>query len=349
MARPLRIEQPGGWYHITARGNERRSIYRSDRDRAHFCEQLAAMTERCRVRLHAYVLMDNHYHLIVELTEANLSRAIQWLNVSYSVWFNRRHGRSGHLFQGRFKSVIVNPQEWGLELSRYVHLNPVRVGSLGLGKAARQQQRQGVSWAPTAEEVQERLRRLRSYRWSSYGAYIGAVSPPPWLDCEGILKLGGGKKSQWVRRYREYVESAVREGLMKSPWEELQEQVVLGGEAFLDQLRGRVKGDRWEQRGAVRLASVRPGLEKVIRAVERVKGEEWEEFRDRHGDRGRDLVLYLGRSVCGMKLTELARSIGLKEYASVAMAIRRYAAHLKEDGVERERVERAGEMLTVKM
>jgi putative transposase len=121
MARPLRIERAGGWYHVTSRGNERRAIYRDDRDRVHCCELLAETVARFGVRLHAYVLMDNHYHLVIELTEANLSRAIQWLNVSHSVWFNRRWRRSGHLFQGRFKSVVVNPQEWALELSRYVH------------------------------------------------------------------------------------------------------------------------------------------------------------------------------------------------------------------------------------
>jgi REP element-mobilizing transposase RayT len=109
----LRIERAGGWYHITGRGNERRSIYREDKDRMWFCHLLAEMVARFRVRLHGYVLMNNHYHLIIELTEPNLSRAVQWLNVSYSVWFNHRHHRSGHLFQGRFKSVVVDWQEWG--------------------------------------------------------------------------------------------------------------------------------------------------------------------------------------------------------------------------------------------
>jgi hypothetical protein len=101
-----------------------------------------------RVRLHGFVLMDNHDHLILELTEPNLSRTGQGLNVSYSVWFNRRHGRSGHWFQGRFKSVVVAPIPWGLELRRYVHLNPVPVGRLGLGKTDRQQMRVGAREAP---------------------------------------------------------------------------------------------------------------------------------------------------------------------------------------------------------
>src|SRR4030095_14295212 len=113
------------------------------RARQHMLEALAEMVLRFRVRLHCFVLMDNHYHLLLELTEANLSRAVQWLNISYSVGFNRRHRRSGHLFQGRFKSVSVSPEEWGLALSRYVHLNPVRMTRLGLSKAVRQSQRAG--------------------------------------------------------------------------------------------------------------------------------------------------------------------------------------------------------------
>ena len=118
MARALRIERPGGRYHLSARGNERKPIYRDDSDRAHFLELLGEATKRFAIRVHAYVLMDNHFHLLVETPEANVSRAMQWLNVSYSIWFNRRHERSGHLFQGRFKSVALDPEGWGLALSR---------------------------------------------------------------------------------------------------------------------------------------------------------------------------------------------------------------------------------------
>ena len=121
------------------------------------------------------------------------------------------------------------------------------------------------------------------------------------------MRLGGGKKSQRAEWYREYVESAVREGLSESPWEELQEQVLLGGESFVEQVRGEVRGDDREQRAARRLASPRPALEAVIGCVEQVRKEKWELFRDRHGDRGRDLVLYLGRRVSGLTLNELAR------------------------------------------
>jgi putative transposase len=217
---------------VTARGNEGKAIFREDGDRRHFLEVIAQMVLRFRVRLHCFVLMDNHYHLLLELSEPNLSRAVQWLNVSYSVWFNRRHGRSGHLLQGRFKSVAVSREEWGLALSRYVHLNPVRIQRLGLSKRDRQAQRVGLSPAPDREKVRKRIAVLRGYRWSSYRAYIGLGRAPEWLECQTVLGLGGGAQGQRSRRYRDYVERAVREGLEQRPWESVQEQVVLGGRSF---------------------------------------------------------------------------------------------------------------------
>lgn len=350
MARPLRIERAGGWFHVTARGNERRDIYRDHRDRQHFCELLAEMVARFRVRLHAFVLMDNHYHLILELSETNLSRAAQWLNVSYSVWFNRRHERSGHLFQGRFKSVVVDPGQWGLELSRYVHLNPVRVGRLGLGKVEQQRIRAGASTAPEAKTVRERLSRLRRYRWGSYRAYTGLGKQPDWLECETVLSLGGGRKREQRQAYREYVEAAVREGLERSPWEDLKEQAVLGGGAFLEKLRRHIRGDWREQGAARRLVAARPTLAQMIANVEKIKGESWAGFRDRHGDAGRELVLYLGRRVCGMKLRELGEKAGLKDYSAVALAIKRFEQRLQRNlSDEREQLKKVCQLSNVEM
>ncbi len=137
MARPLRNTFPGACYHVTARGDERRVIYRDDTDRKRFVELFAEWSDRFSLCLHGYVLMPNHYHLIVETGASSLSTAMQWFNVSYTVWFNRRHRRVGHLFQGRFKAIIVEIEQWRVALSRYVHLNPVRVSALGLGKSQR--------------------------------------------------------------------------------------------------------------------------------------------------------------------------------------------------------------------
>lgn len=349
MARPLRIERRGGWYHVTARGNERKPIFRDDRDRLHFLEIIAEMVGRFRVRLHCYVLMDNHYHLLVELTEANLSRTVQWLNVSYSVWFNRRHTRSGHLFQGRFRSVAVDPEEWGLALSRYVHLNPVRVQALGLGKGDRAAQRVGLAHAPDAARVRERIAVLRGYRWSSYGAYVGLEAVPEWLECRAVLARGGGRRGDQRRRYREYVETAVREGLGKSPWESVREQVVLGGAAFVARLRKHIRGDEQEQRGARRLLAEAPTLAAVIAAIEQVKGEKWAEFRDRYGDSGRDMALYLGRRRCGAKMSELAHEVGLRNYGVVATSAKRYERRLARDPTEQRRMGKVLRLLNGEM
>ena len=348
MARPLRIERAGEWYHVTARGNERREIYRDERDRRHFVELVEEMVGRFRLRVHAYVLMNNHYHQMVELGEANLSRAFQWLNVSYSVWFNRRHERSGHLFQGRFKSVVICRDSWGLELSRYLHLNPVRVQALGLGKVNRGRSRQGVNDAPTSEIVGQRKELLRGYRWSSYRAYVGLEREPNWLECGPVLELGGEPGKERRRRYREYVEEAIREGLKESPWESLRDQVVLGTQEFLEELRESLRGGASERGRLERMMERRPDWARVVKCVEEFKGERWNEFRGRHGDGGRDMVIYLARRVGGLTLLELARRAGLNSDAAVSMALRRYARWLARAPKEQSKLEKASKLLIVR-
>ena len=130
MARATRVDFPGAWYHVLNRGTERRVIFRSTRCCEKFIELLSSLPERFGIRLHGYALMGNHYHLQLESREANLSKALHWLNVSYSVWFNRKYSRVGPLFQGRFKAILHEPTE-ALKINRYIHLNPVRIAALG--------------------------------------------------------------------------------------------------------------------------------------------------------------------------------------------------------------------------
>jgi REP element-mobilizing transposase RayT len=321
MARPLRIYLPGAWYHVTARGNELRDIVRDDADREGFLARLGSMTERYRASLYAYVLMDNHFHLLLEPSEDNLSRAMQWLNVSYSQWFNRRHQRSGHLFQGRYKAIVVDWQQWGLELSRYVHLNPVRTRRQQLSKAARARHQAGVGKAVGRSVAQSRLKALECWRWSSYPAYTGVAPTPSWLNCEPVLRFMGGKGGGRRKAYRQYVERAVLEGAEESPWEQVQGQTVLGDPAYVGQMQEALRGDGKEQAGLKQLQR-RPRWEEVIRVVEELKGERWEEFRDRRGDWGRDVALWLGRMACGLRLRELAEVAELGHYGSVWTALR---------------------------
>lgn len=331
MARQLRIEQAGAWYHVTSRGVERRDIFRDDRDRCHWLDLLAEAKEMFHLSVHGYVLMSNHFHVQVETPEANLSRAMHWFNTSYTVWFNRRHQRVGPLYQGRYKGIVVDPQEWGLELSRYIHLNPVRTGRHGLDKEARQADKLGLRGKPDPEGVRERIEYLRNYRWSSYRSYIGLEKEPDWLETGTVLALGGGRGLKEQRRvYRQYVEEAVREGWVESPWEELISGLVLGGKEFVAGLRQGLKGTAREQ---PQRRAMDEGLDfrRVIAVVEKLKGESWEGFRDRHGDWGRDLALYLGRKAGGLSLKALGEAVGGADYAAVSAAIKRFEKRMRKE------------------
>ncbi|HVN82097.1 MAG TPA: transposase [Terriglobia bacterium] len=321
MARPLRLNVPGGFYHVTSRGNERREICSEDAEREKFLGYLWEWTTRYRLRLHAYVLMTNHYHLLVETEEGNLSGAMQWLNTSYAQWYNRRHHRAGHLLQGRFKGILLDWPRWGLEVSRYLHLNPVRVARLGLGKERRRQAGRGTVREASAQGVSQRLHCLNGYRWSSYGAYVGSRERPEWLSCQNLWRRMGGSRAQAARAYRQYVEQGVGEDVGLEIWQNLKGQLVLGDEAFVNEIQEWLEGDRREQPG-LRALRPRPGWEEVVRAVEAVKGEAWEEFRDRQGDRSRDVVLWLARRYAGLKLAELGVRAGGLDYRSVGSALR---------------------------
>lgn len=330
MTRPLRINLAGGWYHVTARGNNRQAIYEDDRDRLHFLDLIGEMVERYRVRIHAYVLMTNHYHLLIETPEANVSQTIQWLNVSYSVWFNKRHESSGHLFQGRFHSVLVESGAWSLEVSQYLHLNPVRVAGLGLSKTDRKQYNAGRRSPPRVEEVRRWLTVLREYRWSSYRAYAGYERGVEWLTRGALWERVRGKKRRPAERYRREVEGQVTGEQKEPPWLALRAGVVLGTEAFLERVRQVVKGDEREQPG-LKALRVRITFEDVVRAVEKEKGEAWEQFRDRRGDWGRDLVLVVARRKCGMTQKGIGAAAGDLRAVAVNIAIRRMVNRLLSD------------------
>ena len=325
MARPLRMQYGGAWYHVTSRGQERQAIFRDDKDWRHFLKLLEATIERYRVRIHAYVLMKNHYHLIVETPEANLSRAMQWLNVSYGVWFNRRHGRVGHLVQGRFKAIVLENAGWGLDLSVYVHLNPVRVAGLGLSKPERKAESAGVAAPPSREMVTRRLEVLRGYVWSSYRAYAGYGKAPLWLERKSLLQRAGkGEES-----YRKLVEGRLKDGEKESPWGELKAGIALGTRAFADKLRkGLVIG---RETAGKRFLRRRFTFEEARQTVEQVKGEKWADFADRHGDNGRALVYKAARDYAGMTMAEIGAECDGVDYAAVGMAIRRLEHKLKQD------------------
>ncbi len=332
MARSLRANFKNGWYHVTARGNNRQRIFFDEPDRRHFLELVGQMIERQRVQVHAYVLMDNHYHLVVRTPEANLSAAVQWLNVAYSIWWNRRHGRTGHVFEGRFKAVVIESGEWVLACSLYLHLNPVAVTGLGLSKREKLAESRGERRAPAAV-LAKRLERLRNYPWSSFGAYAGYGAGPAWLSREEVLARAGGPKG-----YRKLAEEKVGRGLEESLWSQLRWGLVLGGERFARKVQEGLKVGR-ESTGR-RAARGRKAWGEVVRAVEKARGEKWKAFARRRGDPGLALTLYVGRRCTGLTLRELGEAAGGMDYNAVGMAISRLERRLSKDSPLRRMAER---------
>src|SRR5215469_8123083 len=184
MARLARLEIPGGWYHIISRGHQRRAIFRDRRCYEDFLKRLGQSPQRFGVRIHSYVLMPNHYHLQMELgVRPALSASMHWLNTGYGIWFNRRFSRVGALFQGRYRSILFDPEDCLLAIHYYIHLNPVRVGAL---KTVEKQ-----SEPLEKSDLTQRREILRDYEWSSYRAYAGLIKAPKWLSLEVVRERTG--------------------------------------------------------------------------------------------------------------------------------------------------------------
>ena len=256
MARPLRIEYPGAVYHITSRGNEKKLIYREDQDRENFLSILDKVNKRYHWLCHAYCLMDNHFHLLIETPEGNLSIGMRQLNGVYTQAFNKRHRRVGHLFQGRYKAILIQKDSHLLEVCRYVVLNPVRVGLV--------------------EDPGQ-------WEWSSYGATAGLQKPPACLTTHWVLGQFSGKRRKAEREYREYVHREIKKG---SIWEGVKGQAILGEDDFVGSFSGYLgrhkdvpeipKSQRYATRPALkkifngRILSDRAKRDRVIReAVEK--------------------------------------------------------------------------------
>jgi putative transposase len=309
------------------RGLERRHIFKDTYDREVFLGMLGEIVERYRFVIHAYCLMDNYYHAIIQTPDANLSRGLQWLGLSYSSYFNARHNRVGPLFQGRFKSVPVEDGVWAYDLSLYVHVNPVRTNARGLGKARTRANRLGLSPAASPEEAVARLRVLRAYRSSSYRAYAGYEKGPDWLTISEVRRRCPGTERDEAKRYRSRMRDLVRSGADKSKMEAFRDVVGIGSAAFIGRLKELAGRGSRETEARARLRN-RVGFSSVVQAVEEVRGEPSSEWLHRHGDWGKWLVLKVAREYTGMTLQELGASIGGMDYAAVCMGLRRFDQRL---------------------
>ncbi len=214
MARPLRIEFAGALYHITSRGNERKAIYFSDADREQFLETLERVCSRFGWICHAYCQMTNHYHLLIETPNGNLSNGMRQLNGVYTQYVNRTHNRVGHLFQGRFKGILVQKESYLLELARYIVLNPVRANMVA---------------------------KPEEWKWSSYRATVGLAEIPACLFVDWVLAAFADNRTQAVQKYQEFVSSGQKS---VSPWRDIKSQVYLGSASFVEEMQKKLSPDQ---------------------------------------------------------------------------------------------------------
>ena len=306
MARPLRIDIRDGVYHVTSRGLERREIVRDDADRVKWEELLDAVATRCQWQVFAWALMGNHFHLFLRTPDANLSAGMHDLNSGYVSAFNRRHGRCGHLLQGRFKAIVVESGRHEWELSRYVHLNPVRAGL---------------------------VRRPEQYRWGSCRHYFGAGGAPAWLAWEEVLSQHGRTLRAARRAYGE----SLAEGVASpppSPFGGVVASSVLGSQGFVERVRAWL-GKRLPDRELPTVRALRRTgtLGAIEAAVCEAFGVSPAVLRERgrwHND-ARSVAIYLSRKWSGESEAELGRRFGGVAGAAISRTVRAVALRLQKD------------------
>lgn len=328
MARPLRIQYPGAWYHVTCRGNARANIFRGDKDRRKFLALLEESTRDFSVEVHCYCLLGNHFHLLVKTPLANLDRFMHQFNTAYSVFFNWKHKRVGHLYQGRYKAILVEADNHLLELSRYIHLNPVRL----------------KRW--DGAPLKEKIAALDLYPWSSYQAYT-KMSGPSFLHQEMILSMiAGGKKNRTLRnrRYREFVLRGLKKEL-RDPLADKKAHSVLGSDEFIQWVYSSFVRERKEEKEYSRIKELVPSVtvEQIIQAVASEFNVKPEELTRKYARMGGLRAAVIELSCRYLRQTRSLREIGEKLGLSAAGLIRsreRFEIRLKKDRDFRKRFER---------
>ncbi|MDQ6800410.1 MAG: transposase [Acidobacteriota bacterium] len=293
MSRPLRLEYPGSLWHITVRGNCRQGIYYADSDRNLFLELLGRCVTHFEWILYAYVLMPNHFHLVVQLTSETLSRGMQWLNFRYAQAINRRHQRVGHLYQGRFNASLIEKETYFLEVLRYVVLNPVRA---------------------------RMVTRPEDYAWSSHRAVLGTVESPEWLAVDDVLAQFAPWRDLARVNYRQFVDAAI--GADASPWAK-RVGIYLGSETWMKRVQEQVDlKPRADEHPRMQRVVQTPTMARVIAAVATTLSVH--EGRIRHGRGGvsRMIVAWIAWHEAMLTLRQIAAGLRLRSAGHASYLIR---------------------------
>lgn len=310
MARPIRVEYPNAFYHVISRGNRRERVFACDNDYELFMEKLVEYAEAYEVVINSYCLMPNHFHLQLMTTHANLGKFMQSLLTSFTLIMNRKYDKSGHLFQGRYKAQLVESEQYKNKLSRYIHLNPVKLES---------------SHALTFEE---KKKCLRNYKWSSFRAYIGIENKPEWLNRSYVLSSWGKTAEEKVSKYRKYVE----EGITTDNTDEVKcvMQGIIGSDSFKDKIiknflvRDSSDIDGREQPLLAQVNAL--SVDKLIDVVSCAINPEIPQNQQRK------IKIYMAMKYCRKTttLTEIAKRFELS-ISGLNMALHRFKEQLKKD------------------
>jgi len=309
MVRPLRLEHPGALWHVTSRGNEKQAIFVDEEDRQFFLRVLGRVARTRAWRIHAYVLMGNHYHLLLETPEPTLSVGMRDLNGFYTQVFNRRHERVGHLLQGRFKSILVERESHLLELVRYIVLNPVRA---------------------------RLVERAGDWPWSNYRSTAGLSAAPRWLDVSWtISQFGGGEGAR--KAYSQFVADALAARYV--PWREVSGQVFLGGEDFLRRMQRLIHGkERLTDVPRAHRSPARPTLAEIVAATLRTLEVKPSELTKMKRSAARYAIALLAREDGLLRLSAVGPSLGVGASGASRLALEA-KRRLRRDAGFRETVE----------
>jgi putative transposase len=312
MSRPLRLEYPGSLHHVTCRGNAQQNIFLDDVDRELFLRLLGMCVERFSWILTAYVLMSNHFHLVIQLTEETLSRGLHWLNGDYSQKFNRRHKRVGHLLQGRPDIRLIEEEAYGLEVLRYVVLNPVRAGI---------------------------VERPEEYAWSSHRAVLGQVQAPQWLAVDDVLIQFGSERRLAQAAYQDFVNAAI--GQEMTLWRNLVGQIYLGSEDWAKRVRERVDlRPRADAHPRDQRLVGHPTMTEVIRVVADAFEVDETRIRLGRGSRPRLAVAWIAWHEGQLTAAEIAAGLRLECSGYVRRLVERCEAELRKDPTMRDCIDR---------
>jgi len=314
MSRPLRIQYPGAWYHVMNRGSRSNAVFLRNQDYKAFIDILKESAELWKVNIAAYCLMSNHYHLLIQTPEANLSRSMRHINGVYTQRFNKMHGSDGPLFRGRYKSILIDADSYLLEVVRYIHRNPLRAGI---------------------------ARSIGAYPWSSHHGYLSEAKDWAWLYKDFIFSLFASHRDVAKTEYVRFISQGDREELNRFYFQQ-KGSSVLGTDGFITWLKGNFSADK-RDREIPEAKLLLPDVDTIKKSVCSVYGvgeSQMQASRRGTANEPRNMAIYLTRYLRGDSLADIGREFGIARYSSVSSAVERMKKELSRDPHINERMER---------